>query len=200
MVLGLGCRLPGLRISYTLRNPCQPCAVIMQCASSTLLATPAIPPAAWTASSHCCCSGLQPAGCGLHLNAGEHCHGAADHLWRYRDALPADQVSAALAETKLHRSAIGITQRAGVIAEQAHRVTVDCRRYGSLAEWFAQMPRLSCSTGAGSVTVPHWSAIASATPIYVRLRSFQRSGPGGISSTRSSRPSTQLVGLSRGKL
>jgi hypothetical protein len=39
---------------YTLRNPChtQQCLRIL-----TLLATPAMPPAAWTASSHCCCSG-----------------------------------------------------------------------------------------------------------------------------------------------
>ena len=57
MVLGLGCRLSGLCASYTMRRPRQPCAVTMRNASSTDLATPAMPPAAWTASSHCCCSG-----------------------------------------------------------------------------------------------------------------------------------------------
>jgi hypothetical protein len=61
----------------------------------------------------------EPAGCGLHLNAGEHRHGAADHLWRHRHALPADQVGAALAQTELNRAAILIPERAGVIAEQA---------------------------------------------------------------------------------
>jgi hypothetical protein len=39
---------------YTLRNPCQPSNAS---ASPTDRATPAMPPAAWTASSHCCCSG-----------------------------------------------------------------------------------------------------------------------------------------------
>jgi hypothetical protein len=41
-------------------------------------------------------------------------------------------------------------------------------------------PKLSCATGAWSVAPPHCAAIASATPVYVRLRSFQRFGPGDI--------------------
>ena len=61
----------------------------------------------------------QPAGCGLDLNAGEHRNGAADHIGRYGDALPADQVSAAFAEAEGNRAAILVLERAGVIAEQA---------------------------------------------------------------------------------
>ena len=61
----------------------------------------------------------EPASCGLHLDAGEHSHGAANHLGRHGDALPADQVSAALAQAKLHWSAVLVTQRAGVIAEES---------------------------------------------------------------------------------
>jgi hypothetical protein len=65
----------------------------------------------------------EPAGCGLHLNAGEHRHGAADHLGCDGDPLPADQVGAALAEPEGNWSAVLVPKRAGVIAEQA-RVTV----------------------------------------------------------------------------
>ena len=61
----------------------------------------------------------QPAGGALHLNAGEHRHGGADHIRRDSDALPADQISAALAQAKLHRPTITVHQRASVIAEQA---------------------------------------------------------------------------------
>ena len=65
----------------------------------------------------------QPAGWRLDLNAGEHSHSAADHLRRYGHALPADQVSAAFAQAKLHWSAVLVSERAGVISEQA-RITV----------------------------------------------------------------------------
>ena len=43
------------------------------------------------------------------------------------------------------------------------------------------------------------AAIAFATPSNVRLRSFQRSGPGGILCTRASRPPTISVGLRSGR-
>ena len=59
-----------------------------------------------------------PAGWRLHLNTGEHRNGAAHHLRCDRHALPADQVSAALAQAELHWAAILVTQRAGVIAEE----------------------------------------------------------------------------------
>ena len=52
------------------------------------------------------------------INGQEHRHGAADHLRRHGHGAPANQVSAAFAQAKLHRAAIGVTQRAGVIAEQ----------------------------------------------------------------------------------
>ena len=42
----------------------------------------------------------------------------SNHFWGDRDALPADQVSAAFAQAKLHRPAMLVTQRAGVVAEQ----------------------------------------------------------------------------------
>lgn len=60
----------------------------------------------------------QPAGWSLHLDAGEHRHLLADHLRCDGDALPADQISAALAQAKLHWAAILITQSAGVVAEE----------------------------------------------------------------------------------
>jgi len=43
----------------------------------------------------------------------------SNHFWGDRHPLPADQVGAALGETKLHWPAMLIAQRAGVIAEQA---------------------------------------------------------------------------------
>ena len=61
----------------------------------------------------------QPAGWRLHLDAGEHRHLLANHLRRDRDRAPADQVSTALAQSELHRSAVLITQCAGVIAPES---------------------------------------------------------------------------------
>lgn len=60
----------------------------------------------------------QPAGWRLHLDGQEHCHLLPDHLRCDRDRAPADQIGAALAQPKLHRSAVLITQSAGVIAEE----------------------------------------------------------------------------------
>jgi hypothetical protein len=59
-----------------------------------------------------------PAGRGLDLNTGKHRYLLAHHLRGDRDGAVADQVGAAFAESKLHRAAIGIAQRAGVIAEE----------------------------------------------------------------------------------
>jgi hypothetical protein len=87
-------------------------------ASSTLLATPAMPPAAWTVSSHARCSGRMRAGRGLDLDAGKHRHLLAHHVRGDRDGPVADEVGAAFAEAKLHRSAVLVAQRAGVIAEE----------------------------------------------------------------------------------
>jgi len=57
-------------------------------------------------------------GRGLHLNAGEYRYLLAHHVRGDRDAPIADQVGDAFAQAELHRAAIGIAQRAGVIAEQ----------------------------------------------------------------------------------
>ena len=63
LLSGWGAGPSGLCASYTLCRPRQPCAVTIRNASSTDLATPAIPPAAWTVSSHACCSGrMRPVG------------------------------------------------------------------------------------------------------------------------------------------
>ena len=59
-----------------------------------------------------------PAGRGLDLNAGEYRYLLAHHLRGDRDSPIADQVGAAFAEAKLHRSAVLVTERAGVIAEE----------------------------------------------------------------------------------
>jgi hypothetical protein len=61
----------------------------------------------------------EPAGGRFNLNAGEHSHLLADHLWCDGDRAPTNQVSAALTQAKLHRSAVLVTKRAGVIAEQS---------------------------------------------------------------------------------
>ena len=74
----------------------------------------------------CCLDCFQPclllrpdaSGRGLHLNAGEHRYLLAHHVRRDRDSPIADKVGAAFAEAKLHRAAVLVTQRAGVIAEE----------------------------------------------------------------------------------
>jgi hypothetical protein len=63
MSLGLGCRTGCLLSPYptpcaAVVNPRQSqSATVPQCIAQQSRATPAMPPAAWTASSHCCCSG-----------------------------------------------------------------------------------------------------------------------------------------------
>jgi hypothetical protein len=74
----------------------------------------------------CCLDCFQPclllrayaSGRGLDLNAGEHRYLLAHHVRGDRDGPVADQVGAAFAEAKLHRSAVLVAQRAGVIAEE----------------------------------------------------------------------------------
>lgn len=61
------------------------------------------------------------------------------------------------------------------------------------------LPVSRCCPLQSSSSCPHWSAIASAIPWNVWLRSFQRSGLGGIFQMRCSRPSTMSVGVNRGK-
>lgn len=61
--------------------------------------------------------GPQPAGWRLDLDAGEHGDALSDHLLSDRARCPADQVSTALAQAKLHWAAVGVLERAGVIAE-----------------------------------------------------------------------------------
>jgi len=62
----------------------------------------------------------EPAAGSLHLDAGEHRHLLAHHLRRDGDRAPADQVSRSLAQPEAHRTAMLITQRAGVIPIQAY--------------------------------------------------------------------------------
>ena len=62
---------------------------------------------------------MYPAGRSLDLNGQKDRYLLTNHVWRNGDLLPADQVSAALAKTKLNWASVGILQRPGVIAEQA---------------------------------------------------------------------------------
>ena len=57
-------------------------------------------------------------GRGLDLNRQEDSYLLAHHVRGDRDSPVADQVGAALAQPKLHRSAVLVAQRAGVIAEE----------------------------------------------------------------------------------
>ena len=59
-----------------------------------------------------------PAGRSLDLNAGKHRYLLAHHVWGDRDSAVADQVGAAFAQAKLHRAAVLVAQRAGVIAKE----------------------------------------------------------------------------------
>jgi len=61
-----------------------------------------------------------PAGT-FYLDAGKYCYLLTHHLWGDGASCPADQVGAAFAKAKLHRAAIGVLERAGVIAKQAAR-------------------------------------------------------------------------------
>ena len=54
----------------------------------------------------------------LDLDARKYSHLLAHHVRGDRDGAIADEVGAAFAEAELHRAAIGITERAGVIAEE----------------------------------------------------------------------------------
>ena len=58
------------------------------------------------------------AGWRLHLDAGEYRHLLTHHLRRDRDAPVADQVGAAFAQPELHRPAVLVAERAGVIAPE----------------------------------------------------------------------------------
>jgi len=102
----------------------------------------------------------QPAGWGLDLDAGKHGDALADHLLGDRARCPADQVSTALAQAELHRTAIGILKGAGVIAEDFGIAPTDGKSYFLLNTLLRQ----SCSTTGGRVATPHCSAMASATP------------------------------------
>jgi hypothetical protein len=80
-----------------------------------------------------------PAGRGLDLDAGEHRYLLAHHVRGDRDSPVADQVGAAFAEAKLHRAAVLVAERAGVIAEEPG-IAGCCRLCGCVAGWIAQMP------------------------------------------------------------
>ncbi len=55
----------------------------------------------------------------FYLDAGKYSYFLSDHLLSNGDRAPTNQVGAALAQSKLHRAAILIEQRASVIAEQS---------------------------------------------------------------------------------
>jgi hypothetical protein len=63
--------------------------------------------------------GSNPASWALDLDAGKNSHLLANHVWRNGQLFPADQVSTAFAEAKLHRATVGILQRSRVVAKQA---------------------------------------------------------------------------------
>jgi hypothetical protein len=163
MALGLGWRsLPPMRLSYTLCRPCQPCAVIIRNASSTLLATPAMPPAAWTVSSHACCSGrMRPVGVLTSILAN------TATCW------PTISGVIVMSDSRSGRRCLCT----GQTAQGGHWHRAACRCYcgrawyrrcctlcGCVAGFAVQMARRSCCIGGRSVTVPHCCAMASATP------------------------------------
>ncbi len=156
--------------SYTVRIPCQPCSILNAArdtgdAASGLHGIQPLP-LLWA----------QSAGGALHLDTGEYGHPLPHHVWCDRDRAPADQISAANRQAELNRPAMLVTQRAGVVAVQAHRTPAEGQPYLLLNALLRQ----SCSTAGGSVRAPHCSAMAAAMPWYVRLRAFHRSGPGGM--------------------
>ena len=65
--------------------------------------------------------------------------------------------------------------------------------------WFVPAHPILDATHKFKASHPHCSAIACAIPSNVRLRSFQRSGPGDAKWTRGVRPSTILVGCNGGR-
>ena len=118
IAFGLGCRAFRLvRILHPMPPSSTLCSHNQQC----VLDTPC-----HTCDAACRLDRFQPllllwadaAGRGLDLDAGEHSYLLAHHVRRDRDSPVADQVGAALAEAKLHRSAVLVAQRAGVIAEE----------------------------------------------------------------------------------
>ena len=124
MVLGVGWKLsPPVPISYT-RGPLS--STVLRHNPQGIINGPGHASDA-AGCLHC----FQPlpllradaAGWGLDLNAGEHRDALAHHVWGDRARGPADQIGAALSQSKLHRAAVGIAQGAGVIAMQAHRAT-----------------------------------------------------------------------------
>jgi hypothetical protein len=118
MALGLGRRV--FRLALIL-HPVPPLSTVRSHNAQCILDTPC-----HTSNPACGLDRIKPclllrayaSGRGLDLNAGEYSYLLAHHVWGDRDAPVADQVGAAFAQAKLHRAAIGIAQRAGVIAEQ----------------------------------------------------------------------------------
>jgi len=96
-------------------NPCQPYGILHRSGDASDTAS----------GLHCLqplpLIGAQPASSGLDLDAGEDGHLLAHHVRCDRARRPADQIRAALGEAELHRPAIAVEQRAGVVAMQAHR-------------------------------------------------------------------------------
>ena len=118
IALGLGCRVFRL---VRILHPVPPLSTVCSHNPQRIIDTPC-----HASNAACGLDRIKPclllradaSGRGLDLNTGEYRYLLTHHLRGDRDAPIADQVGAAFAEAKLHRSAIGIAQRAGVIAEQ----------------------------------------------------------------------------------
>jgi hypothetical protein len=117
MALGLGCRV--FRLALIL-HPMPPSSTVCSHNPQCVLDTPC-----HACDAACCLDRIQPllllgadaAGGGLHLDAGKYRHLLTHHVRGNRDSPIADQVGAAASEAKLHRSAVLVAERAGVIAE-----------------------------------------------------------------------------------
>ena len=118
IALGLGCRV--FRLVRILRHA-PPLSTVCSHNPQCILDTPC-----HACNAACCLDCFQPllllradaSGRGLDLNTGEYRYLLAHHVRGDRDSPIADQVGAAFAQAKLHRSAVLVAQRAGVIAEE----------------------------------------------------------------------------------
>ena len=107
------------------------------------------------------------------------------------------------------RSHTAVVVIMGLVTRWAVRRCASCPYYGAkppgkqgdstLETKLCNQSSASWSVIGGSLRAPHCSPMAAATPSNVLLRSFQRSGPGGIRWMRCSLPATQFVGRSFGR-
>jgi len=117
IALGLGCRVFRL---VRILHPRAPCATLGVHNPQCVLDTPCHTSDATSGQDFfhpCPLLGANASGRGLYLDAGKHRHLLAHHAWGDGNGAVANKVGAAFAEAKLHRSAVLVAQRAGVIAK-----------------------------------------------------------------------------------